>query len=407
MLPLILFILFLFVIEIYSYFGLKVGLKLQPIIINSIYIISIGSTIVGLLLMQIHLNGSFENIPLYVNLFLGMAFSFIAAKLLASTIFLIEDMFRGFIWLFQSAIKFRLAEWIPRTHLSASIAGILFICSVLIVNYGVIFGRYQFNTHYVKLEFDNLPKEFDGFKIAQISDLHLGTFDQKRRVKEGLNQLQKENPDVILFTGDMVNNKADEALSYIDLFKNLKAPYGKYSILGNHDYGDYVNWKSQQAQEENLEELKQIQQQMEFRLLLNEHVTIKKNNDSIFIAGVENWGTPPFPQYGDLDKSINGLKSDDFIVLMSHDPTHWRHKVITDSTQVELTLSGHTHGMQFGFEIGNFRWSPVKYRYPDWADLFTKNGRKLYINRGFGCIGYPGRIGIRPEITIIELKCNK
>ena len=224
------------------------------------------------------------------------------------------------------------------------------------------------------------------------------------KVKKGFDLLQAQNPDVILITGDMVNNKAIEAKKYIDLMKNLKAPYGKYTIWGNHDYGEYVRWKSEEESMNNLKDLENYEKQMGLEWLNNTNKAIVKNNDTIYIAGVENWGLPPFPQNGNLDKAIENLNSEDFTVLLSHDPTHWREKVLKNEKNVELTLSGHTHGMQFGFEIGNFRWSPVKYKYKDWADLFEENGKYLYVNRGFGCIAYPGRVGIMPEITIIELR---
>lgn len=407
MLPLLLFILFLVGIEVYSFIGFRYGLNLPSKPLTYTYVLTLLITVAGIILMMNTFRGAHENMPLYANLLFGLAFSFIMAKLFASTLFLVEDIFRSFTWLFQTAIKFRLADWVHRTYLAGIVAASLSLLTIFLINYGVWFGRYHFKTHHITLEYDNLPDAFDGFRIAQISDLHLGTFDQKNRVNKGLKKLQHEQPDVILFTGDMVNNRAVEAKAFIESFGKLKAPFGKYSVLGNHDYGEYVQWESDQARNKNLDDLKDIHQKMGFRLLLNEHIAITNENDSIYIAGVENWGEPPFPQHGDLNKSISSLTPNDFIVLLSHDPTHWRNEIIKHPTNIELTLSGHTHGMQFGIEIGKFKWSPVKYRYADWAGLFEEAGRKMYVNRGYGSIGFPGRVGIRPEITIIELRKKK
>lgn len=403
MLALIIFVLFILGIEFYSFFGLKASILNNFKLLSLIYIVTFVFTLIGFFLLVKTARSEYSSISLNVNILFGLAFALVLAKLFMSTIFLVEDIFRGFIWLFQSVFKFRMAEMISRSFILGVMALIFGGTLALLINYGVLFGRYQFKTHHQILEYENLPDEFIGFKIAHISDLHLGTFDQIKRVQRGLNQLQKENPDVILFTGDMVNNRAEEVLPFIDMFSKLYAPYGKYSVLGNHDYGEYVRWKSEADKQANIEKLKGFEKQMGFKMLLNQNITISKNEQSIYIAGVENWGTPPFPQYGNLEEAIKGKTSDDFIVLMSHDPTHWREKVISSPTKVELTLSGHTHGMQFGIEIGKFKWSPVKYRYPDWAGLYSFNELKLYVNRGFGSIGFPGRVGIWPEITIIEL----
>jgi predicted MPP superfamily phosphohydrolase len=405
MVPLAIFILFILVIETYSFVGFK-GALLSEEKKALIYIYASTSliTLLGMFLMYRAAAGGYSHMQTHENILFGLAFSFILAKFMISTIFLIEDLMRGFIWLFQSAANFRMVEMTSRSFLSGILASGVGIIIVLLMNYGVLFGRYHFKTHHQIIEYENLPDAFNGFKIAQLSDMHLGTFDQKKQVEKGLSQLQAEHPDLIVFTGDLVNNLAEEATPFIDIMKKLQAPYGKYSILGNHDYADYVQWESKNAKNQNIERLKNIEQKMGFQLLNNEHIALTKGKDSIYLAGVENWGTPPFPQHGELNKALKNLKSNDFIVLLSHDPTHWREKVIPSPTHVELTLSGHTHGMQFGIEIGNFKWSPVKYRYSDWAGLFTKNGINLYVNRGFGCIGYPGRVGIWPEITIIELR---
>ncbi|MBN2807227.1 MAG: metallophosphoesterase [Prolixibacteraceae bacterium] len=404
MIPFILFILFIAGLETYAYFGLRASLFTGFRTFNILYLLTILLTIAGIVMMLLTFRAENNSLKLPANLLFGLAFSFILAKLLLSTAFLIEDILRSFNWLIQSALRFRLAEWLHRSTAVGLIAFSLAVFIVLITNFGVWFGRYHYKTHKVVLHFDDLPAAFDGFTLVQLSDMHLGTFDQIKRFQRGLDRVQELQPDLLVFTGDMVNNLAGEAEPYIEAFSKLEAPFGKFSVLGNHDYGEYVQWKNPGDKEANLERLKKIENEMGFRLLLNEKISLVKGQDTIYLAGVENWGEPPFPQYGKLNQTMQGLSADDFVILLSHDPTHWREEVIHHPATIKLTLSGHTHGMQFGIEIGKFKWSPVKYRYADWAGLFTENNRHLYVNRGFGSIGYPGRVGIRPEITLIELR---
>ena len=405
MFALIIFILFLAIIDVYAFFGLRASLfTVKPLVYSLIYATTTLLTIIGVIVMV----KAFSNLPanqsFILNLTIGLTFSLIVAKLLFTTLFMVEDVLRGFLWLFQSAMNFRMTEFISRSYIWGLFSFSIGLVMLLLLNYGVLFGKYHYKVHHKILTFKNLPESFNGFKIAQLSDMHLGTFDNMKKVKKGLKLLQMQNPDVIVFTGDMVNNKADEALIYIDAMKELSAPYGKYTIMGNHDYGDYVRWKNTAEKEQNEMHLAQLEKQMGFEWLNNMNVPLTKNGDTLHLAGVENWGLPPFPQHGNLKKALTGLSADDFVVLLSHDPTHWREEVLKIAPNVALTLSGHTHGMQFGFELGKYRWSPVKYKYPDWADLHKSNNQYLYINRGFGHIGYPGRVGIRPEITIIELQ---
>jgi predicted MPP superfamily phosphohydrolase len=255
------------------------------------------------------------------------------------------------------------------------------------------------------LEFDDLPEAFHGYKITQISDVHSGSFDDHKKVAYGIDLVNKQNSDVILFTGDLVNNKTDEMLPWVDLFSKLEAKDGVYSILGNHDYGDYTTWETEALKAQNLEDLKNLQKQMGFDLLLDEHRYIKKGNDRIALLGVENWGRGRFKKAGDLQKAKQGISKNDFKILMSHDPSHWEDVVIQDDHHFHLTLSGHTHGMQFGVEIpGWVKWSPVKWRYKYWAGVYEELGQYINVNRGFGFIGYPGRVGIWPEISVITLK---
>jgi hypothetical protein len=269
--------------------------------------------------------------------------------------------------------------------------------------YGITKGKYDFKVKRVRLAFENLPEAFEGFRIVQISDIHSGSFDDREAVLRGIEMTNNEEADLVLFTGDLVNNDSREIIPYLEDFKKLSAPYGVYSVLGNHDYGDYKQWESVEAKQENMELLFDLQDKMGFKLLNNAHAIIKKGGDSIGIYGVENWGNPPFPQRGDLDKALSGSEDCGFKILLSHDPTHWDKKVIYHPIHIDLTLSGHTHGMQFGVEIPGFKWSPIKYIYPQWAGLYKKNRRYLYVNRGFGYLGFPGRVGIWPEITTFEL----
>ncbi len=272
----------------------------------------------------------------------------------------------------------------------------------LLVIYGMIWGKSYFKVREVNIYLEKLPSSFEGFRIAQFSDAHLGSFTNPKDVKKGLNLMQAAQPDLIVFTGDMVNNIADEMEPYFDDFKNLYAPYGKYSILGNHDMSDYVKWKNFDMKQEYLQKLIDYQEICGFKMLLNRNVIIKKGDDSIALLGVENWGLPPFKQYGDLQKALDGIRRVHPKILLSHDPTHWTEQVI-NRTDIDLTLSGHTHGMQMGIDLWGFRWSPIQFLYKNWFGLYQERGQKLYVNPGFGYIGFPGRIGIRPEITVFIL----
>tara|TARA_B110000003_G_scaffold276579_1_gene324128 strand:- start:4879 stop:5859 length:981 start_codon:yes stop_codon:yes gene_type:complete len=271
--------------------------------------------------------------------------------------------------------------------------------------YGMIKGKYNFKVLKYELEFTDLPDAFDGFTMTQISDIHSGSFDNKNKINYAIDLINKQKSDVIFFTGDLVNNVADEMDSWKELFSGLRAKEGVFSVLGNHDYGDYVSWSSNAEKLQNLNKLKKIQSEMGWNLLLNENFLIKRKNQKIAIIGVENWGENGFKQAGDLDAACRNINNNDFKILLSHDPTHWKAKVKSDERYFHLTLSGHTHGMQFGIEIpGWIKWSPVKYRYENWAGIYEEKGRYLNVNRGFGFLGYPGRVGIWPEITVIKLK---
>ena len=290
------------------------------------------------------------------------------------------------------------------SQIALGIAAIPF-ASVL---YGIYKGKYNFKVLKYTLHFEDLPDAFNGYKLTQISDVHSGSFDNIEKVEYAIDLINEQESDVILFTGDLVNNKATEMGPYVDIFKKLKAKDGLYSVLGNHDYGDYVHWNSDTDKKQNLENLKTLQKDIGFDLLLNENRFIEKDGQRIALVGVENWGIGGFKQAGDLKKASSEVHKDDFKILLSHDPSHWDAEVVKDSYHYHLTLSGHTHGMQFGIEIpGWFKWSPVKWRYKRWAGIYEELDQYINVNRGFGYLAFPGRVGIWPEITVIELKKGK
>ena len=271
--------------------------------------------------------------------------------------------------------------------------------------YGITRGKYDFRVHRPVLYFDDLPEAFDGFTITQLSDIHSGSFDldSRKAVQRGVDLARAQESDLFLFTGDLVNNKAEEIEPWLDVFGQLRAPYGQFSTLGNHDYGEYISWPSEAAKAADLEQLMQYHEVMGYQLLNNTHVMLEKDGQQLALLGVENWGTG-FIQRGDLDAALAGVDPSAFKVLMSHDPSHWEIKVKNHPTLVQLTLAGHTHGMQMGVELPGWKWSPIQYRYPHWAGPAEVNRRQLYVNRGFGFLGFSGRVGIWPEVTVLELR---
>ncbi len=269
--------------------------------------------------------------------------------------------------------------------------------------FGVMKGRFAFSKRYSKLSFPNLPDSFDGLKIVQISDLHLGSLNSNyQEMEEAVALINAEHPDIVCFTGDLVNNFYEETIGWEKVFSKLNAPLGKYSILGNHDYGDYSKWPSEKAKTDNLKGIKEAHERLGFKLLNNDSATLEINGEQIAMSGVENWGHPPFPRYGNLDQAYVGTENMPFKILMSHDPDHWDAEVIHNS-DYDLTLAGHTHGMQFGFDFKGFQWSPAKYKFKRWSGLYQEGNQFLYVNRGLGYLGMPARVGMPPEITILEL----
>lgn len=338
------------------------------------------------------------------------AFGFILTYMLFNSVLIFflfgEDIFRFFVGIHSKYFSTRESFHMPsrRKFISTIAMGVAAIPLASML-YGMYKGKYNYKVIRHTLHFDDLPEAFDGYKITHISDIHSGSFDNRSEVVNGINIIKELKSDVIMFTGDMVNNRSSELLPWKELFSELKADDGVFSILGNHDYGDYMDWDSAAEKEQNFEELKQLQKDMGYDLLLNENRFIERNGQRLAIVGVENWGKGYFKRAGDLGKAADGVKPDDFKILLTHDPSHWDEVVINDDYHYHLTLSGHTHGMQFGIEIpGWFKWSPIKYKYKHWAGVYKEMGQYINVNRGFGYLGFPGRVGIWPEITVIELK---
>lgn len=327
---------------------------------------------------------------------------FILPKIFIVLFLLIDDIVRtgGYLIGFAKPSENFFPE--RRKFLSLVGLGMSGVLSALFID-GITFGKYRHKVRRVKVKFPNLPKSFKGYKIIQISDVHSGSFSDPSKLQHAVDLINEQKPDLVLFTGDMVNNVADEFKPFIPLFSQIKAKDGKFAVLGNHDYGDYVTWASPNAKKENLDTLISYEKQAGFDMLRNEHRMIEKNGEKIYILGVENWGLKPFPQFGKLDDALKGVPDSATKILMSHDPTHFDYVVKKHPKDIHLTLSGHTHGMQFGLDLKNIKWSPVQYRYPKWADLYESEGKLLYVNRGFGVLGYPGRVGVLPEITLFEL----
>ncbi len=338
---------------------------------------------------------------------IGLLLIVYVPKMMLTVFMFGEDLFRLIRGITNYFVEYdNTASYIPeRRKFVSQIAIVVAAIPFASLIYGIFEGKYNFKVIKQQVFFPDLPDAFDGFKITQISDIHSGSFDNPEKIQYAIDLINQQETDLILFTGDIVNTHAREMHPWIETFKKINNPvFGKYSVLGNHDYGEYVSWPSKKDKDENFQAVKDLHAAIDFKLLLNEHTFIEKDNQRIAIVGVENWGKN-FKQAGDLRKASDGLTQVDFKILMSHDPSHWEYQVKEDDKHFQLTLSGHTHGMQFGIEIpGFFKWSPVQYVYKQWAGLYENLGRYVYVNRGFGFHAYPGRVGIMPEITVIELK---
>ena len=347
--------------------------------------------------------------PYFKQYLFSIGIGWVLTQIFMVLFFLVDDLRRGAFWTMgqvasAAGAKFLNTEkGIPRSTflswLGVGLSSTLFLS--LLYGFG---NKYNYKLIKKKVALKGLPLAFKGFKIIHISDIHSGSLKDKEAVLKGIELIKKQNADLVLFTGDLVNDRATEMTDWMSVFSQINAPHGVFSTLGNHDYGDYVKWETAAAKKQNLEDLKKVHHDLGWRLLMNENVNIEKQGQYIKLLGIENWGAKArFPKYGKMDEAMQGVNKEDVVILMSHDPSHWEAEVIPKYTTVQLTLSGHTHGMQFGVENPYFKWSPVQWVYKQWAGIYDNKEQQLYVNRGFGFLGYPGRVGILPEITLLEL----
>lgn len=395
----------LYVFQAVRYLTVESSSRVRMIVYTIYWTLSISAILLIILLPY----WTIETYPKTVRNYLFAVFvGLFLAKLIAAMFFVLDDSRRGVTWIVGKVLssnstvasnEWNLSRSAFLSWLGIAVGGGLFITLI----YGFS-NKYNYQLKRLKLSYKNLPSGFKGLKIVHISDIHAGSFTDKSAVERGVEMILNEEPDIVLFTGDLVNDHADEMEKYKEIFKKIKAPMGVYSTLGNHDYGDYIQWSSHELKKQNLENLKNVHQQMGWKLLMNEHKILERNGDQIALLGIENWGAKGnFPKYGKLNEAYNGTENHFFKILMSHDPSHWDAEVKPNYPDIDLMLAGHTHGMQFGLETPFMKWSPVQWMYKQWAGLYEDGNQKLYINRGFGFIGYPGRVGILPEITVIEL----
>jgi predicted MPP superfamily phosphohydrolase len=332
----------------------------------------------------------------------GLYFS----KVFAVLLLFVDDMQRGVRWMSKLFSKEGNlpGEAITRSEFLSKAALVGAAVPLGAMAYGIISGAHDYRIRRLRVTIPNLPKSFDGIKIGHVSDIHSGSFFNKTAVKGGVELLMAEKPDAIFFTGDLVNNETTEVRDYISIFAGMKAPLGVFSVTGNHDYGDYQSWTSWEAKRKNFSDLVAAHRQMGYQLLLNEHRLIELGGDKLAVLGIENWGAGRFSKYGKLDLAYRGTDEAAVKLLLSHDPSHWDAQVRPEYPDIAMAFAGHTHGFQFGIEWGGFKWSPSQYVYKQWAGLYTEGSQRLYVNRGFGYLGYPGRIGMPPELTLVELK---
>lgn len=408
----VIFITLMLLLDTYFFQAIKTVMQASSpkakAIVYSIYWTITAVSIIGFLLF-IYTEQNFLGKKIRTYLFATIIGLFLA-KLSAIIFLLADDLRRAIQWL-AGKLFFNNTEGAALSD--EGISRSAFLSWMGIAAGSTLFGsliygfsnKYNYQIKRIKLSYDNLPASFKGLKILHISDIHSGSFLNKKAVQHGVDMIVKENADLILFTGDLVNDKATEMDNYKEIFSRVKAPMGVFSTLGNHDYGDYVQWPADGiSKEQNLENLKKVHAEIGWRLLMNEHVILEKNKEQIALLGIENWSAKArFPKHGRMDLAYAGTQNYPFKILMSHDPSHWDAEIKPGYNDIDLMLSGHTHGMQFGVELPGFKWSPVQYMYKEWAGLYEDGKQKLYVNRGFGFIGYPGRVGVLPEITVIEL----
>ena len=403
---LIIFFLIIALIEFYAFQAVKTFTKVRWVLWTYIFLSLTAIVFIGYQFTKFDRSVGQTKMTMIT---LGLLLLVLIPKLILTLVLFLEDIYRVLSGTISKISGNTTDSFIPErrkfvSQIALGIAAIPF--SSLI--YGMTFGKYNYKVITQQIFFPDLPDAFDGFKITQISDVHSGSFDNPEKINYAIDLINEQESDMILFTGDIVNTHAKEMLPWIETFNRIKKyEFGKYSVLGNHDYGEYVDWKTVKDKDQNFHDIKALYGKIGFNLMLNEHTYIKKGNDKIALVGVENWGVK-FKKAGDLHKASEGLSKEEFKILMSHDPSHWDAEVNKHPKDFHLMLSGHTHGLQFGIEIpGFFKWSPAQYVYEQWAGLYEKAGKYIYVNRGFGFHAYPGRVGIMPEITVIELKKGK
>jgi predicted MPP superfamily phosphohydrolase len=381
---------------------------------NSVFYIYWGFTAFTLILILIAVNSHFSEWPQFIKIYVIPILALvIISKIIGSVFLVLDDVIRLFRWIASffissatavpetiSANTHRISRLKFLNYIALGMAALPFASFI----YGMVKGAFDYKVHKVKVVLPNLPAAFNGLKIVQISDIHSGSFVSTTHIEEAIKIVLQQNADIIFFTGDLVNNVATETEPFIEILSRVKAPMGVFSTLGNHDYGDYVSWDSKEAKAKNLDDLKNIHKQLGWKLMMNEHVALKKGDAEIALIGIENWGgNLHFPKYGDMKKAYAGAENYPVKLLLSHDPSHWDMQVRPQYKDIDITFSGHTHGFQFGIEIPGFKWSPSQYVYKEWAGLYTEGNQHIYVNRGLGFLGYPGRVGILPEITVMEL----
>jgi len=414
---LLIILMVMLIVDLYAFKGIKVLLKgnkhLRFKWVIYVCFWSISGFMLLLILSGDLLRSSIRNLTVFnwYYYFFGAFIVLYTPKIVFIIFHFAEDIIFGIRWIIHQLVssksKSHQGKPISRSRFLSQTGMILAAIPFSSFIWGIAKGRFNFRLEKVRLTFPNLPKSFDGLRIVQISDIHIGCFKGfEAHVKEAIRIANEQQPDILFFTGDLVNNFYDELDGWLPILSELKAKYAKYSILGNHDYGNYYHWESETDKARNFRMIKEAEAKIGFKLLNNRAEVFTMNGEELAIIGVENWGHKPYPQYADYDKASQEVLDKPFKILLSHDPTHWDAKIL-NKTDVDLTLSGHTHGMQFGVHIAGAEWSPAKFKYPRWGGLYREGNQYLYVNRGLGVIGYPGRVGMPPEITVIELVSTK
>jgi predicted MPP superfamily phosphohydrolase len=407
--PILLFSAFFILVDLYVFQAVKSSIQGMSVgwrrSISIAFWAITGLSIIGLIYVN-----NYENVSRDLRRYVIVGVSLIYfSKVFGVLTLLIDDVFRAGQWVFYKIFPSRIEEsvakeGITRSEFMSKASLIAVAVPMATFSFGIASGAHNYRLRKRTIYLPNLPRQFDGITIGQLSDIHSGSFFSRKGVKKGIDLLLGEKPDVVFFTGDLVNDEASELTEYKDLFSKVKAPLGVFSTLGNHDYGEYRAWSSIEQKKQNLDNLIRSHKEMGWDILMNENRALKVDGEEIAIIGVENWGAGRFSKHGDLEKAYQGAGDKPVKLLLSHDPSHWDAQIRPNFGDIDVTFAGHTHGFQFGVEIGNFRWSPSKYMYKQWADLHQEGNQYLYVNRGFGFLGYPGRIGILPEVTVIELK---